>query len=40
MAACAEALAQGWIEHPQMPHADTLATLQMIDAMRARLGAQ
>lgn len=40
MQACAEALAQGWLEHPQMPAADTLATLGLIDALRARLGAQ
>lgn len=38
--ACAEALRQGWLEHPLMPHADTLATLGLIDAMRAQLGAR
>lgn len=38
--ACADALAQGWLEHPQMPAADTVATLALIAAMRARLGAQ
>lgn len=38
MQACAEALAAGWLEHPQMPQADTLATLALIDAMRASLG--
>lgn len=38
--ACAEALAQGWLEHPTMPQADTLATLGLIDALRARLGAR
>lgn len=38
--ACAEALRQGWLEHPLMPHADSLATLRLIDAMRQRLGAQ
>ena len=40
MQACAEALEQGWLEHPQMPAADTLATLGLIDALRERLGAQ
>lgn len=38
--ACAQALQQGWLEHPLMPHADTLATLGLIDAMRAQLGAR
>jgi hypothetical protein len=28
----------GEIESPAIPHADTLATLRLIDAMRARLG--
>ncbi len=28
----------GAVESPAIPHADTLATLQLIDAMRARLG--
>jgi predicted dehydrogenase len=40
MAACAEALRDGWLEHPLMPHADSLAVLRLIDAMKARLGAQ
>jgi predicted dehydrogenase len=40
MRACAEALQQGWLEHPTMPHADSLAVLRLIDAMKARLGAQ
>ncbi len=39
MQACAEALAAGWLEHPQMPQADTLETLGLIDAMRQHLGA-
>jgi len=39
MSACAEALEAGWLEHPQMPLADTLETLTLIAAMRARLGA-
>lgn len=39
MQACADALAAGWLEHPQMPQADTLETLALIDAMRSRLGA-
>jgi predicted dehydrogenase len=39
MTACAEALQKGWLEHPQMPQADTLETLGLIDAMRQQLGA-
>ncbi len=40
MQACADALAGGWLEHPQMPQADTLETLALIAAMREQLGAQ
>jgi predicted dehydrogenase len=38
--ACAEALRQGWTEHPDMPAADTLATAGLIDALRNQLGAR
>ena len=40
MRACAEALKAGWLEHPTQPHADSLAVLRLIDAMKQRLGAQ
>lgn len=36
--ACMEALANGWIEHPAMPHAETLTIMRQMDALRAQWG--
>lgn len=35
--AVGEALRQGWCEHPLMPHAETLAQMRDLDALRARI---
>lgn len=32
------ALAGGWLEHPLMPHADSLAVMRTLDAIRAQVG--
>lgn len=36
--ACAEALRQGWLEAPAMPHAETLRVMRMMDELRAGWG--
>lgn len=36
--ACAEALRKGWTEAPDMPHAETLRVMKLMDALRAEWG--
>ena len=36
--ACIEALENGWIESPYMPHAETLRIMKQMDALRAEWG--
>ena len=38
MLACRDALAQGLLESPYMPHSETLAMMQQMDALRAEWG--
>lgn len=36
--ACEEAVANGWIESPYMPHAETIAIMEQMDALRKEWG--
>lgn len=36
--ACRDALAEGWIECPQMPHAETIRIMELMDEIRAGFG--
>ena len=36
--ACEEALANGWLESPYMPHAETVKIMKMMDALRKEWG--
>ena len=36
--ACLEALENGWIEHPDMPHAETLRIMRLMDSLRKEWG--
>ena len=36
--ACEEAVANGWLESPYMPHAETIAIMEQMDALRAEWG--
>lgn len=36
--ACMEALQNGWVEHPDMPHAETLRIMKLMDALRREWG--
>jgi len=38
LAACEEALRNGWLESPFMPHAETLAVMRLMDTLRAQWG--
>ena len=38
--ACKEALEQGWTECPQMPHAETLRMMELMDSLRESWGIQ
>ena len=38
MEACIRALEEGRLECPQMPHAETIRVMKMMDAMRAEWG--
>lgn len=36
--ACAEALRNGWVESPYMPHNETIAVMKLMDTLRAQWG--
>lgn len=36
--ACLKALKEGWLECPEMPHAETLRMMRLMDAVRRRMG--
>ncbi len=36
--ACLRALKEGWLECPEMPHAETLRMMRLMDAVRRRMG--
>lgn len=36
--ACIEALDKGWLECPQMPHAETISVMELMDRIRAQWG--
>lgn len=36
--ACIEAMQKGWIEHPDMPHAETLRIMRLMDGLRKEWG--
>ena len=36
--ACIKALEQGWLECPQMPHAQTIRVMEFMDGLRAEWG--
>ncbi len=38
VSACLKALKEGWLECPEMPHAETLRMMRLMDAVRRRMG--